>query len=166
MNLFRPLAMALLLATAGAHAQEAKSIVVSQAIARATVGKQANGAVYLTIENRGKSDDALLSATSPAASMAEIHTLHMEGDVMKMRALEQLPLRAGQKVTMTPGQGAHLMLIDLDKPLLTGEKFPVTLAFRKAGQLQITVEVTATGRPVSSGAAAAPAHAHHQHHNE
>ncbi len=145
MRLLNLIAAALLFAAPGSHAQDGKSIVVSQAFARATVGTQPNGAAFLTIENRSKSDDALVGASSPAAAVVEIHTMQMEGDVMKMRALEQLPLKAGQTAQMKPGQGAHLMLIDLAQPLKVGQKFPVTLEFRKAGKLPVTVEVTATG---------------------
>ena len=68
---------------------QAQSIVIDKAVARATVGKMPNGAAFLQIENKG-ADDALLSGSSPASSRIEIHTMTMEGDVMKMRALDQL----------------------------------------------------------------------------
>ncbi len=158
MRLFRIFSLALMLSCAGAQAGNHHAIVVSQALARATIGSQANGAAFLTIENRGKTDDALISASSPAASIVEIHTMRMEGDVMKMRALEQLPVPAGRTVEMKPGQGAHLMLIDLGKPLVAGDKFPVTLEFRKAGKLPVTVEVTRTGRPNGNGGTGHDAH--------
>ncbi len=145
MRLLRLFAFALLFVAVGAPAQEGKSIVIGKAVARATVGKQANGAAFLTIENRGKGEDALVSASSPVASIVEIHTMQMEGDVMKMRALDQLPLKAGQTLEMKPGQGAHVMLIDLKEPLKAGQTFPLALEFRKAGKLSVTVEVTATG---------------------
>ena len=92
MRLFRIFSLALMLSCAGAQAGNHHAIVVSQALARATIGSQANGAAFLTIENRGKTDDALISASSPAASIVEIHTMRMEGDVMKMRAGDVLPL--------------------------------------------------------------------------
>ena len=45
-------------------------LVISQVQARASMGKMPNSAAFLQIENQGKTDDALLSASSPAAAMA------------------------------------------------------------------------------------------------
>ncbi len=163
MTLLRTFATALLFASASLHAQEDKAIAVGKAVARATVGKQPNGAAFLQIENRGKTDDALLSASSPAASRVEIHTMSMEGDVMRMRALDRLEIKAGQAVVMKPGGGAHLMLMGLKKPLAAGESIPMTLNFRNAGKVEVTAEVAAMGMPKPAAAADAHAHGHHHH---
>lgn len=164
MTLLRTLVVTLLIASGSLHAQDSKPIAVSKAVARATVGKQPNGAAFLQIENRGKSDDALLSASSPAAARVEIHTMSMEGDVMKMRALDALDLKAGQTVAMKPGSGAHLMLMGLKKPLVAGDKVPMTLNFRNAGKVEVTAEVAAMGMPKPAGASAG--HEHHHHHHD
>lgn len=164
MTLLRTLLVTLLIASGALHAQEDKPIAVGKAVARATVGKQANGAAFLQIENRGKSDDALLSASSPAASRVEIHTMSMEGDVMKMRALEVLDIKAGQTLAMKPGSGAHLMLMGLKKPLAAGDKVPMTLTFRNAGKVEVTAEVATMGMPKPAGAPAG--HEHHHHHHD
>ncbi len=162
MTLLRSIAIALLaITTIAVQAQDKGSIVVGQAVARASVGKQPNGAAFVQLENRGKSDDVLLSASSPAAGKVEIHRMQVEGDVMKMRAVDQLALKAGQKVDMKPGDGHHLMLIGLKKPLVAGDKFPLTLQFRQAGKVMVTVEVAAMGMP--SGA---DKHEHHHHHHD
>ena len=118
-----------------AHAQAA----VDSAFARATVGKQANGAAYLQLS--AKADDTLLSASAPVAAKVEIHTMSMEGDVMKMRAVESIDLKAENTISMKPGQGPHVMLFGLKKPLKAGDKFPLTLNFRKAGAVEVSVEV-------------------------
>ena len=80
--------LATLLATGlvHAHGTHAGNIHVEQARARASVGNQSNGAAFLTIENQGKADDVLQSVAAPVAGKVEIHTMTMEGDVMKMRA--------------------------------------------------------------------------------
>jgi copper(I)-binding protein len=161
MTLLRTVTIALLLISTNLHAQESKSIAVGKAVARATVGKQPNGAAFLQIENRGTADDSLLSASSPAASRVEIHTMHMEGDVMKMRALERLDIKAGQTVAMKPGSGVHLMLMGLKKPLVVGETVAVTLNFRNAGKVDVTAEVAAMGMPKPAGGAAGHGHHHH-----
>ncbi len=164
MTLLRTFAAVLLIASTSLHAQEGKPIVVGKAVARATVGKQPNGAAFLQIENRGKTDDALLSAASPAAARVEIHTMSMDGDVMKMRALDRLEIKAGQAVAMKPGSGAHLMLMGLKKPLVAGERIPVTLNFRQAGKVEVTAEVAAMGMPKPADGAGAHSHGHHHHH--
>jgi len=141
---------------------QAQTIAVDKAVARATVGKMPNGAAFLQIENKG-ADDSLLSGSSPAASRVEIHTMSMEGDVMKMRTLEQLELKSGQRIAMKPGSGVHIMLMGLKKPLVVGETFPLTLNFTKAGKIETTVEVVDMKMPMKKGETH-DHHGHHQHH--
>lgn len=163
--LARYIAVPLLLAAGALHAQDLKSLQIDKAVARATMGKQANGAAYLQIVNQG-ADDVLLSASSPIAAKVEIHTMTMEGDVMKMRALPQLELKSGQTLTMKPGNGAHIMLMGLKKPLAIGDTFPLTLSFRKAGKVDTSVEVADFGMPKKKQSEGADMHQHqHQHHN-
>ncbi len=161
-TIVRCIALPLLLCTGLLHAQETKSLQIEKAVARATVGKQANGAAFLQIDNKG-ADDVLLSASSPAASRVEIHTMSMEGDVMKMRALPQLDLKGGQKLEMKPGAGAHIMLMGLKKPLVAGDKFPLTLNFRKAGKVDTTVEVVDMGMSAKKKDDDGDMHHHHHH---
>jgi copper(I)-binding protein len=86
----------------------------------------------------------------------------MEGDVMKMRALERLEIKAGEKVEMKSGQGYHIMLIGLKKPLKAGDSFPMQLSFRKAGKVQLTVTVMEAVAPQKSGQHE-QMHEHHHH---
>lgn len=159
--LLRACALLLLSLIGTAHAQ---SVVIDKAVARATVSKMPNGAAFLQIENKGP-DDVLLSGSSPAASRVEIHTMTMEGDVMKMRALDQLELKAGQRLDMKPGSGIHIMLMGLKKPLTAGEKFSLTLNFRNAGKIETTVDVVDMKMPMKKGETHEH-HDHHQHHKE
>lgn len=137
------IAVAALLVTslAQAHSYTAGSLKIDHPAARATMGSQSNGGAYLQIENTGSADDALLSASSPAAGSVEIHNMTMEGDVMKMRSIDKLEIKAGSKVEMKPGNGYHLMLLGLKKPLKNGDKFPLTLTFKKAGKVKVSVNV-------------------------
>lgn len=137
-----PLAVAVF-ATAIASAQEysLKDLRISNPYARATAPHQPAGGAYLTIENKGKSADKLIAAASPVAKTVEIHTMSMEGDVMKMRAVPGIELKPSEKVEMKPGQGYHVMLIGLKQPLKAGDKFPLTLTFEKAGKTEVSVTV-------------------------
>ena len=143
-------------------------IVISQAQTRASMGKLPNSAAFLQIENQGKQDDALVSVSSPAAERIEIHSMSMEGDVMKMRSVDNLTIKAGEKIAMQPGQGYHLMLMGLKKPLKAGEKIPLMLVFRETGKMKISVDVADVKMPGKHGAEhgadnRGDPHEHHDH---
>jgi len=74
----------------------------------------------------------LVGFRTPVAGSAELHEMSMEGDVMRMHAIDALPLPAGQAVALQPG-GHHLMLMGLKKALPVGTQVPVTLLLRAAG---------------------------------
>ncbi|MBI1892466.1 MAG: copper chaperone PCu(A)C [Burkholderiales bacterium] len=111
--------------------------------ARPTVPAQPSGAVYLKIENNGKQNDRFIAAESPVAASTQIHTMSMDGNVMKMREVDGIDLAPGTKVEMRKGHGYHIMLMGLKNPLKTGDKFPLTLTFQKAGKIETSVVVEA-----------------------
>ena len=139
---FKFLALAASLVVASAALAQTTQLEVSNAWARATPGKAENGAAYLTIQS--PTADRLLSLSSPVAKKAELHTMSMEGMVMKMRPLASLDIPAGQPVTLKPG-GDHIMLIGLNGPLREGQSFPLTLTFENAGAREVTVAVEKPG---------------------
>ena len=145
---FKFLALAASLVVASAALAQTNQLEVSNAWARATPGKAENGAAYLTIQS--PTPDRLLSVSSPVAKKAELHTMSMEGMVMKMRPLADLDIPAGQPVTLKPG-GQHVMLLGLDAPLREGQSFPLTLTFEKAGTRMVTVAIE---KPGAAGPAA------------
>ena len=142
------LAFAASLVVASAALAQTDQLEVSNAWARATPGKAENGAAYLTIQS--PTPDRLLSVSSPVAKKAELHTMSMEGMVMKMRPLADVDIPAGQPVTLKPG-GQHVMLLGLDAPLREGQSFPLTLTFEKAGTRTVTVAIE---KPGAAGPAA------------
>lgn len=116
-----------------AHAETAKPVQIQQAWARATAPGQSVGAAYMTLVHH--ENITLIAADSNAAGSVEIHSMEMKNGVMKMRMLEELPLKAGKAVKLGPG-GLHLMLFDLQKPLKVGEKIELTLCFKdKQGEV-------------------------------
>ena len=139
---FKFLALAASLVVASAALAQTNQLEVSNAWARATPGKAENGAAYLTIQS--PTPDRLLSVASPVAKKAELHSMSMEGMVMKMRPLASVDIPAGQPVTLKPG-GQHVMLLGLDAPLREGQSFPLTLTFEKAGTRTVTVSIEKPG---------------------
>ena len=139
---------AMFLASASLHARDAttpRNVRVAHPYARSTVPGQASGAAYLTIENQGKQADKLIAITSPVAKSVEIHTMSMEGDVMKMREVQSIELKPHAKIAMNPGDGYHIMLIGLKQPLKRGDKFPLTLSFENSGKVDVSVTVEDPG---------------------
>ena len=145
---FKFLVLVASLVVASAALAQTNQLEVSNAWARATPGKAENGAAYLTIQS--PTPDRLLTVSSPVARKAELHTMSMEGMVMKMRPLAGVDIPAGQPVTLKPG-GQHVMLLGLDAPLREGQTFPLTLTFEKAGTRTVTVAIV---KPGAAGPAA------------
>lgn len=144
-----------LLAAATAAAQGGR-IEVGQAWARATAAGQAAGGGFLKLKNAGAGADRLLSASAPVAERVELHTMAMEGDVMRMRQVDAIALPAGQTVELKPG-GLHLMFMGLKQPLQAGSSFPLTLKFEQAGDVAVTVMVEAATAMPAAG------HGGHKH---
>lgn len=138
---------------------QAQNVEVKNAWARATVqGQMATGA-FLTLST--KTESTLVSVSSPVAGVAELHEMKMDGDVMKMRAVEGgLKLAPGKTLELKPG-GYHIMLMDLKMPLRKDTTIPLSLVFKDAKGVQTTKEVRV---PVQTAApAGAAAQSDHQH---
>ncbi len=142
------IALALVAAlTAPAFARDVRkgSITVSQSWSRATSPRATVGAGFLTIRNSGAQADRLLSATSPRAARVEIHTMSMEGGVMRMRLLvDGIAIPAGGTATLSPG-GNHIMLIGLKTPLKAGERVAATLRFARTGIVTVHFAIGGPG---------------------
>jgi len=107
--------------------------------ARPTVQGQTVGGGYFRIDG-GATNDRLLGVSSDIAQSVELHTMRMDGDVMRMRQLNSVEVPARQTVEFKPG-GMHVMLIGLKTPLKVGNSFPMTLRFEKAGSVSVDVRV-------------------------
>ena len=146
----------LLLAASAAQAQ-ATQTTVSDAWIRGTVAQQKATGMFAQITSaRG---GRLVSASSPAAGLVEIHEMSMDGNVMRMRALpDGLALPAGRAVALKPG-GQHLMLLDLKQPLKAGDTVVLSLVVEAADKTRETIEVKAPVRALASPVA----EPHHKH---
>lgn len=119
-------------------------VQVTQVWSRAALAGR-NGAVYLTVTLQGV-PDRLLGAASPVAERVELHESLMEQGVMKMRAVQALPVGSDKPLTLAPG-GYHIMLIGLKQKLTEGDMVPITLTFEKAGEIRATATVAKAGAP-------------------
>jgi len=131
--------LAAALASAAAHAQ----VTVDKPWVRTTVAQQTTTAAYLTITSaRG---GKLVSASSPVAAAVDVHEMKMAGDMMKMRAVDALPLPVGKAVELKPN-GYHMMLMGLKAPVKAGDVVPIKLVIEDAKGQRKTVDVKAVAR--------------------
>jgi periplasmic copper chaperone A len=126
----------------------AQSITVSNAWVRGTVPAQTVSGAYMDITS--KDGAKLVGFASPLAGRLELHEMRMEGDVMKMRELNELALPAGKTVKLDPG-GYHLMLLELKQPLKPGTVAPLTLTIEGRDGKRAEVEVQAEVRALGAG---------------
>jgi copper(I)-binding protein len=140
-------AAGLLAPAASAHDYNFGTLHIGHPWARPTTSQAKAGGAFLVVDNRGRVEDRLVSATSPVADKVELHTHIMDGTVMRMRPVEGgIVLPAGQKVELKPG-GMHVMLMGLKRQLKEGETFPLTLRFEAAGEIAIDVRVEKLSGP-------------------
>ena len=132
------------------------SLKIEDAKARATVPAQKMSGGFMKIENKGGADK-LLAASSSVSKTMELHTMSMEGNVMKMREIKAIEIPANGKVELKSG-GLHLMFIDLKEQLKPGSTIKVKLKFEKAGEVEVPFKVM--GHPAHGE----PGHDHSKHH--
>jgi len=133
-----------------AHAGEAsKTIIISDAWVRASLGKVPTTAAYIKIENHGAKEDKLLSVSTPAAAMASVHnSVTNDAGVVQMQAVMALSVKPGETVALTPG-GMHIMVMNVKEPLKAGATVPLTLKFEQAGEITVEAEVRGLdGKPL------------------
>lgn len=146
------IAIAALLCAAQAWAGE---VAVSGAWARATAPGQEVAVMQFSITS--KKEAQLVAISSPVAGVVEIHRMSHDNGVMKMHAIESLPLPAGKAVDLEAG-GIHVMLLNLKQPLKAGESVPFSVTVQFADKHKATVKARAEVKPLTAS------HDGHNHH--
>lgn len=142
---------AILSMSATAHEFTAGSMKIDHPWSRGTAPKAAVGAGFLSIKNYGKATDRLIAVKSAVSDDVEIHTLTMEGGVMRMRELKNgLTIPAGAEVRLQPG-AEHIMFMGLKSQIKQGEDFKATLVFERAGEVDVIFQVEPPGAKPSGG---------------
>jgi len=131
--------VAMLVAVAACSASAAVP-TIAQAWARpAPAG--GNTAAYLKITGAPVQSDALLSASSPAADMVQVHEVSTDASGMTgMHPIERLDIPAGSTVTLEPG-GYHLMVMGVRSELAVGASIELDLVFEHAGKIVVQAEI-------------------------
>ena len=122
------------------HGMKHGDIQIQHPYARAVPPGQPNSAAFMTLRNKSDAANALVSASSPAAKVVELHTHTMDGGMMKMRKVEKIELPAKGDAVLKPG-GLHIMLIGLKQQLKPGMKVSLTLKFSDGSESTVEAPV-------------------------
>src|SRR6516162_469056 len=130
------------------------SIHISRPWSRATPKGASSGAGYMTITNKGSAPDKVSCVSADASAQCQIHSMTMEGGIMKMGPVEGgVEIKPGESVTLKPG-GYHMMFLALKHPLEQGQTVKATLKFDHAGAVDVEFPVLAIGAPAPGSSAA------------
>lgn len=130
-----------LLSTAVMSDENTPEVEITSAWARPTANTRTPGGVFLTLTNHGREAVTLTGAKSDIARMAHLHHTGNKGGMMTMDMVDTLVIEAGKSVRFAPG-GHHIMLMGLSEKLTKGITFNLTLTFKEADELTVSVEVT------------------------
>ncbi|KUI38642.1 hypothetical protein AU197_22830 [Mycobacterium sp. IS-1590] len=98
-------------------------------------------AVFGTFTNAGHHDARIVSGRSDAAGRVEVHEVASDAGAKTMRPKDGgLVVPAGGSHALVPG-GDHLMLMDLEQPLLPGSEVTLTVEFEDGSTLPVTAQV-------------------------
>ncbi|MBB1012534.1 hypothetical protein BXY47_3236 [Dietzia kunjamensis] len=102
--------------------------------------------VFGTITNPGDADLHLIGVESDLGGSAELHETVPVGSGMMMQEREDgFVIPAGGELVLEPG-GNHIMLMELGRPITTGQQITLTLEFDGAEQ-----DVTVSARDFQGG---------------
>jgi len=138
-----------------AHDTSVADIRIVHPFATPTAPSANVGAVYLDIDNQGDAAARLIAARTPRAEVTELHNMTMDNGTMRMFKVDAITVPAGETLKMRPKQGYHIMLINLEKPLIKDEKFPLWLSFEGHDEVKVNVWVEEAGSDNAD---------HHHHH--
>jgi len=101
--------MVLVAGCGGSPAPAEGSLQVTDARVRTPIPGQDKTVGYFTARNEGTTDLVLTGAYSDAVRAIEMHVTLRDGDMVRMRRLEEVVIAPGETVQFEPG-GRHLML--------------------------------------------------------
>ncbi|MCB0919951.1 MAG: copper chaperone PCu(A)C [Actinobacteria bacterium] len=122
--------------------QSTEELMVMDAWAKASDSDMS--AVFGKIMNETGADVKIMSATTSASDMTELHeTVDVDGQ-SQMQQVSEFTVPAGGSLTLEPG-GDHIMIMDLKSPVEAGEEVTVTLSLSDGQSQQFTAQAKDTG---------------------
>ena len=119
------------------------NVVIEGAWSRASIGTSRPGVAYMTLRNTGEAPVVVSGLRTDVAMMPMIHATTTDAQgVTRMSHMEEVEIAAGEAVALAPG-GLHVMLMDLQRPMVEGESYTLSVIF--ADGTEATVEVPILG---------------------
>ena len=120
-----------------------EDVVVEDAWSRASIGTSRPGVAYMTLRNTGAEPVVVTGLRTDLAMMPMIHATSTDAQgVTRMSHMEEVDIAEGETVALAPG-GLHVMLMDLQRPMVEGESYTLSVIF--ADGTEATVEVPILG---------------------
>ena len=120
------------------NAEPAPLVTVSETT---VIALPTSAAVYFTLANSG-GRDRLLSVGAEGVGKASLHETSMDGDIMRMRAIDGgIEIPASGRVRLS-ANGRHVMIQDLATPLAVGSTVRLKLRFERQGLVEIAAPVS------------------------
>jgi periplasmic copper chaperone A len=104
----------------------------------ATTAPGGASAAYMILLNTGEEAVRLVGADSQVAVETQIHTMDVQDDVMRLFEVEGIDIPAGETAVLEPGS-YHVMLLDLQQELVSGQAIVVELRFDDDSRLRVPV---------------------------
>ncbi|NKX75735.1 copper chaperone PCu(A)C [Rhodobacteraceae bacterium R_SAG3] len=129
-----------------ANAQQATTsgdLVIERAWTRTTDADNRSAAIYFTLRNVGQATVDLIGMRADRASIEELHKTEFDTTgTARMSAAPELRVAPGETFKLEPG-GMHVMLIDVESPLVEGETLPLRLKFYDGDDIIVDVPILA-----------------------
>jgi copper(I)-binding protein len=94
-------------------------------------------AAFVDLTSTSDTELVLVSASTPASSVVELHEMAMKDGEMVMQPKEGgIPVPANGSATLEPG-GDHIMLMDVTEPIKPGDTVSLTLTFDDGSTLEV-----------------------------
>lgn len=133
-------AFLLLAGTAAPALAQTPSVTATDPWVREPMGQAQQTAIFLVLENHSGTARELVSASTPVAGKTELHTMSMEGGMMRMSPVKSVAIPANGKAELKPGS-FHIMLFELKSHPADGATVPVTLTFDNGEKLDVKATV-------------------------
>ena len=100
-----------------------------------------NSTAYLSLINGTSESDSLLSISSDAFQLTEVHeSYETEDGLSGMRPAKDLSIASGDSLVLEPG-GLHIMLMGATKTIAETDSITISLHFKKAGEKTVKIPV-------------------------
>lgn len=128
--------------------QGTDELTVQNVLVRAVPVAGGNGAIYFVLTNNSNQADRLVAVESAVAATAEMHESVDDNNLIRMEPRPNgFELAPGATIALAPG-GKHVMLVQLEQPLVEGDRLPITLRFEHAAPITVTASIVGLGSEI------------------